>query len=804
MKMPKARSPLLGSSVLEEQIALEDQAMHHGVLRYYRKAKQAVDRDDGASLKPAERYIRHWIEPLTKEIQAEKQKILGGDSTFHRSVFGPILLQVRADRAALCVLREMMSACMKQTSGVKATSLYHAVGRSIIGEINYEIVAKYGKGYITELDKRYRTMSPARINWWARKLERDGEDVDAIADDRIVQVKLGAHLAWLACNVCSATDYDHFELAYHNETRIENGKTRRYIRISETVLDEIETGHDLRKFLRPKYAPMIVEPCAWSKGVEGGYIKIRTPFVAKPEKIQKQAMDTANLDMVYDCLSAVNSTAWRVNRRMYEIMGKLWQQGGNVGKMPERNDRDLPPKPVDIDTNDEAKKQWKRAAHLVHAHNHRTRGKRLAFVMAMDVAREMVDQPRIYFPHQFDFRSRAYPIPSYLNHQGDDCNRALLEFADAVEPDMRWVKIHLANCCGVDKISYDDRVQWVDSRVELFEQWYADPISNDGWQQMDKPLQALAAAHALFDHDAAAHLPVQVDGSCNGLQHYAAMMRDPLGAAAVNVTPSQTPADVYNQVAIAADQIVQADAAAGDAIALLLEGQVNRKVAKQPVMTAVYGVTRHGATDQVYASLEEIGIEDNTMRRQSAVYLSGAILNAIGEVCEGAAEAMGWLRECSRVIAGKKLPVAWTTPIGFPVVQAYYAWQKCSVHSKAHAIMLLDRSKPAPVKKGKQASGGAPNLVHSLDATHMLLTARRAQKDHIAFAGVHDSYWTHAGHMGKLQAILRDEFVGLHSTPALDRMAEQFDKAYGFEFPDPPKIGTLDITCVRQSDYFFS
>lgn len=39
------------------------------------------------------------------------------------------------------------------------------------------------------------------------------------------------------------------------------------------------------------------------------------------------------------------------------------------------------------------------------------------------------------------------------------------------------------------------------------------------------------------------------DGSCNGLQHYAALGRDSVGAASVNLLPSELPQDVYSGVA---------------------------------------------------------------------------------------------------------------------------------------------------------------------------------------------------------------------------------------------------------------
>lgn len=45
------------------------------------------------------------------------------------------------------------------------------------------------------------------------------------------------------------------------------------------------------------------------------------------------------------------------------------------------------------------------------------------------------------------------------------------------------------------------------------------------------------------------HLFVIQDGSCNGLQHYAALGRDSVGAASVNLVPSDVPQDVYSSVA---------------------------------------------------------------------------------------------------------------------------------------------------------------------------------------------------------------------------------------------------------------
>ncbi|CAD5189966.1 unnamed protein product [Musa acuminata subsp. malaccensis] len=37
-----------------------------------------------------------------------------------------------------------------------------------------------------------------------------------------------------------------------------------------------------------------------------------------------------------------------------------------------------------------------------------------------------------------------------------------------------------------------------------------------------------------------------------------------------------------------------------------------------------------------------------------------------------------------------------------------------------------------------------PNFVHSLDGSHMMMTAVACKRAGLNFAGVHDSYWTHA------------------------------------------------------------
>lgn len=65
---------------------------------------------------------------------------------------------------------------------------------------------------------------------------------------------------------------------------------------------------------------------------------------------------------------------------------------------------------------------------------------------------------KIYFPHNVDFRGRAYPIPPNLNHIGDDLSRGLLKFSERKklgEKGFEWLKIHISNLYGFDKYVFD-------------------------------------------------------------------------------------------------------------------------------------------------------------------------------------------------------------------------------------------------------------------------------------------------------------------------------------------------------------
>jgi DNA-directed RNA polymerase len=122
-----------------------------------------------------------------------------------------------------------------------------------------------------------------------------------------------------------------------------------------------------------------------------------------------------------------------------------------------------------------------------------------------------------------------------------------------------------------------------------------------------------------------------------------------------------------------------------------------------------------------------------------------------------------WLIKCAGLITETNNPVSWITPMGLPVIQPYRTELDTDiVRTIMHDILINKDSSKLPVNRSRQKSAFPPNFVHSLDSTHMMYTAEKCYTEGITFAAVHDSYWTHAGTVEKMNTILREQFIRLH------------------------------------------
>jgi len=434
----------------------------------------------------------------------------------------------------------------------------------------------------------------------------------------------------------------------------------------------------------------------------------------------------------------------------------------------------------------------------------------------------------LYFPHNIDFRGRAYPIPPNLSHLGNDLCRGIVLF-DKAKPlgrdGLKWLKVHLANLCGFNKVSMDDRVAWTDEHLDLIRDSVNQPLDGRRWWiDQESPFQVLAAGAEIIaaidsgdPENYMCRLPVHQDGSCNGLQHYAGLGRDEQGGSAVNLVPHEKPQDVYSTVLVKVLRKIEEDCLTSEGTmngrcARLVNGLVSRKVIKQTVMTSVYGVTAIGARAQVQARLQEVmGLDAATTTpdkeqeiMQAAGYLANLTLHSLAEMFESAREIMDWLSSCATLVASQGNAMAWITPLGLPVIQPYRKLAKHTVNTVMQSITLASYSDMLPISIQKQKAAFPPNFVHSMDATHMMMTSLKMKDLGLNFAAVHDSYWTHPSDIPVMNDCLRDAFVELYSLPLLEDLLQSLQVRFpDVNFPPVPARGTLDIKRVKESNYFF-
>ena len=331
-----------------------------------------------------------------------------------------------------------------------------------------------------------------------------------------------------------------------------------------------------------------------------------------------------------------------------------------------------------------------------------------------------------------------------------------------------------------------------------------DPIDNTQWSNADKPYQFLAFCFEWAQADygrntnAIGHIPVGLDGSCNGLQHFSAMLRDEVGAKATNLTDGDKPEDIYGEVAKVTTEKLKVLAEGGCKLAKTwLQVGVTRKCTKRPVMTLPYGATQQSARNYIFEYVLENWPKFNMDDREQwamAKYLTPIVWDSIGEVVIAARAAMAWLKKN----VGKEF-CNWKTILGFPVYQHYKINNMVEVCTflEGKVKLHVPNADTGEAYVAGQRSGIAPNFVHSVDSSHMVLTINAV--DLHSYAMIHDDFGTHAGNTDKLFKAIRKTFHYMYSkTDVLRHWAEQMD----ISTAGLPR-GNYDIENIKKAKYFF-
>jgi Autographiviridae RNA polymerase len=812
---------------MQTQVELELEAYQFGKARMSKMIRGNEEKGRADNNPYAQAIYRRFVLPLAEIIRED----LAAKRVGRRQAHVPLLAPIDPEATAYIAVRSTLVALLAG----KGENHEEGAGRNVVAEVGKSVYHEYVLEHFAELEPE---LFYHLVNDFERRLSHNERH-------RMTVFKMQAKQAGVHFTEWGSGDRDQVG-AYLVEqlqklgmvetrtvrvphAKANNIRTKILVTMMPEVVEILEQIKGFAIETTPYFLPCVEQPKDWTSVTDGGFhtkeMRRMMPWMVKTHPSQRDNFREADMSQELAAINSLQRVEWRVNRALLDAV-RLVAKHFDMDEIISQAETPRPTKPswladgMGKDDMDESQLEefvrWKRGVAEWHTER-KIRGTKWGrFSNAMKIATKFEEYDKLWFVYFEDFRGRKYVQTTGISPQGSDLQKALLEFANgktlSSPESIKWFKITGANRWGYDKVSLEDREKWVDEKKDLLIAFANDPVSHSEWQEADKPLQFLAWCMEYRDWCLApstfiSRVAVGMDGSCNGLQNFSAMLRDSLGGRATNLVPSILPNDIYQMVADRTSlclQTMEVDER-GYQLRWLSHG-INRTLVKRSVMTLPYGSTRYSCAEFIVQDYLRIGTVpefEKVEYKAAANYLSHPVWDSIGDVVAKAREAMDWLQQASRIIIKSgETEIKWVTPSGFPAIQTYWEQSIHQIHTKlcggARLKIHCDVDTP-DIKRHK--NGVAPNFVHSLDASHLTLTVNAAVTQGItSLAMIHDDYGTHAADAQALYHIIREQFVQMYEQ---HDVLEEFRALYPI-LPPTPEKGTLDIRQVLESKYFFA
>ena len=623
---------------------------------------------------------------------------------------------------------------------------------------------------------------------------------------QINRVKLGG---WLLDCICEVSNYFMKTIRRQGrKTILELSPTPEFLDVKDEIMAQAE-------LFSPLAWPMLIEPNDWTpEGKHGGYIL--NEVMRGYDMVRRVDPTLIQGEQPVEFLNRIQKVAYTLNPFIVSVAETLQECQIDVGKFIPIIEIPMPPKPVDIANNAESRKDYRRRAAEVCNINAQAFKKSCRTRMTMNAVERFKDVDKFFIPWSFDYRGRAYPIPAFLTPQDTDFGKSLLKFhnhAPMTEAAEHWLSFQCATTYGRTKDTITERLTWTLENLDLITRIAKDPIGNlSEWERVEEPWTFLASCdeyyHCVIKRDRInTSLPVAVDATCSGLQILAGLARDKSTAKLVNVLPSERPQDAYKVIADEAKPHVPVH----------LQPYMDRKTTKRTVMTVPYNAKPFSNRSYIKEALLSKKLEyvkedtdryavESDLRSKTICFTSEdltttvkAVRDAMNKIVPGPMRVMKWIEsEVAAAIDRGAIELSWVTPSGFVVTQKL---MKKDV--KRIELQLLGGVKvhvadgnTDEVDKNHHKNATAPNLIHSLDASLLHLSATRFDAP---ISLIHDSVLCRATDMDDLSEIIRETYMFLFAEhDYLTDWAQQI----GAE-SKPPIIDTLKPESVIESTYFF-
>ena len=580
-----------------------------------------------------------------------------------------------------------------------------------------------------------------------------------------------------------------------------HGDTKQvYLEINKEYISKLADS----TIISPPSLPMICKPLIWSENTFGGYLKNATE---RRDLITgstfKHGHKIENRHNLYQAINYFNNIKFRVNN---ELLTYLEKDGQFL---------------LEYLINKEIENTVYPEGQTNKNKNNKIKLAKLNIDITLKIANVYSKIP-FYLPTNADWRGRVYTSSFFLSYQGSDFSNGLIQFWDGdtlTKEGLDNLYIYGANSYnenGINKKSLDTRIKWViDNYNRILE------MDKEFILKADSPLVFTAFCLNLIqlekDSNTKIFTPIFLDATCSGIQHFAGLLKDYDLGSKVNLiaqNDNDVVGDIYSFILDPVNNEINKFGIENSEFSHFTSLKLERKDIKQPTMTKLYNVTIYGMKEQLKSNFDSIKAPyqsqdknennlvllsnyeytmasefasnfDKVFKKNSVFYkapgknkavllsskdlyqIAKIINNTIFELFPSLKVIYDYLIRISEVLAKAKLPISWNAPSGLQITQNYLKSEvhKASIKSGNVAkTIVMRQTNRNKVDNRKQKQAIIPNVIHSLDASHLInLVATANTINLIPIITIHDCFGTSPNKMGLVHNLVLKEFISLYT-----------------------------------------
>ncbi len=572
----------------------------------------------------------------------------------------------------------------------------------------------------------------------------------------------------------------------HSETHFkEKDKKNNIFVANEKILNDI--GKSL-EFLNISYKiPMIVPPKKYTrvdgKDILGGFllndIDYTLPLIIKNSELKEQS-SIKDVNIIFDTVNNLSSVGYKINTDVLEF---ILEKGIEYDLITDPDFKH----PIEIKKINQKK--------LTISENNSLDSflsKKQLEMNILGLALTFKNVPEFFIPVRIDNRGRVYCICDYLNYQGVELAKSLLLFSKGEKinkfdkQSIDYLKIFGGNCFGngINKKSYNDRVEWVNNNEEDILNFRNGKLIKEA----DSKLLFIAFCfeyvnyhNSLFSNETyyISHFPIQLDATCNGYQHLSLLTGDEPLAGHLNLisgNKNTKPNDFYDFVALKindylisqlaeeklklnfSENVGELDVTSKEVVKKKIESferlqklNKTRSLVKLPIMVRAYNASKLTMIDYFKDNFDKVIVnpndnkdlleskfnitinDDKVLFKDSLnnnVYLNNKDLALLVNIMEKVIsnefpklnEFSLYLNEIAKICVNLNITISWPLPTGLKVNQYYVDSEAIRLKPfKFRSKTFSIKVSSGKVNKRKQIRALMPNLIHSLDAASLCL-----------------------------------------------------------------------------------